>query len=543
MCGARISCCSRVGVHFALPRGRGQLVCTARRTFPRPSATAVPEQGRGGAPTKMDASVDPEFMKMAQEQMAKLRPEQMRAMQEQMARMSPAHMAQAQAQLKNMTPEQRRQAAEAMKNMNEDDITKATAQAQQYISSQSQHLLDGAEQLKRDGNSLFQQGRYDDAMSKYRRARQNCDGDKSDRARTIETACLGNIANCQLKLNRHADAASTCTTLLSKHGDNAKGYYRRGIARLALNQRQAAVEDLEQAKRLSPGDETVSAKLEEARAALEREGAGAAPAATEEAEGSVADAGTQGAEAAAAASAGLGNSQARNIAEQLKRDPAMARKAAESLKNMSDEQIEALLKQGTLGPGMTEGMSPDQVRMAATMMSSMSPEELASYASMAEAMRDGGAPAASGGASGAVPPQSTARMAEEAMKNPKMAEAAVKMMSSMQPEQLKQMLRSQGLDASDAQVDALRKVFSYVKPHHLQWLTRAAGVARKTARVATHRVTLALLALLAAYVLYSWYMRSVSASYAAATAMQDRLRKAGEKLMKVDPSGWVHDDF
>ena len=90
-------------------------------------------------------------------------------------------------------------------------------------------------------------------------------------------AAHGNLAAAHLRLESYADALTHVAFVLKVDDANAKAYYRRGKARFALGQEDAAREDYVRSQRLAGGtDAAVAAAIRELDAvvrARERESA------------------------------------------------------------------------------------------------------------------------------------------------------------------------------------------------------------------------------------------------------------------------------
>lgn len=102
-------------------------------------------------------------------------------------------------QMSSMTPEQIQEMTERMQKMSPDEISRATTQAQAQASAQNTYQLNGATQLKADGNKLVAEGRYHEAKDKYQRAISNLLGVADDKAALVRQQCTLNLALCYLK--------------------------------------------------------------------------------------------------------------------------------------------------------------------------------------------------------------------------------------------------------------------------------------------------------------------------------------------------------
>ena len=87
---------------------------------------------------------------------------------------------------------------------------------------------------------------------------------------TIEDAdgarhtCLVNLAACELRLDRPYDALAACDRAVAIDETNAKAWYRRGQACMALSQFGAARKDLTRAAKLAPASREVRDELQKA---------------------------------------------------------------------------------------------------------------------------------------------------------------------------------------------------------------------------------------------------------------------------------------
>jgi valyl-tRNA synthetase len=88
-----------------------------------------------------------------------------------------------------------------------------------------QALYAQAEQIKLDGNTLFGQGDYDQAIDCYQRALTICPPSKTE-----STVYWANMAAAQLKLEKYEDAVRSCTKALEVDPKNHKARIRRAQA-------------------------------------------------------------------------------------------------------------------------------------------------------------------------------------------------------------------------------------------------------------------------------------------------------------------------
>jgi hypothetical protein len=137
------------------------------------------------------------------------------------------------------------------------------------------------EALRREGNLLYKQRRWDAACKHYTRALQRFDeglesagGDEggtggvdSSSSSSGRTNCLLNRAACYLKMERHGSAVKDCTQAIAADPKIVKAWYRRGEARYHMKLVDEARDDLAEALRLAPKDDQVRSLYEKAKKA------------------------------------------------------------------------------------------------------------------------------------------------------------------------------------------------------------------------------------------------------------------------------------
>lgn len=75
----------------------------------------------------------------------------------------------------------------------------------------------GSKQLKDEGNRLVAAGQYQEAATKYKRAKSNLADMESAgnrEARDLRRACSLNLSMCYLKLGRHQDCVDEASAVL-----------------------------------------------------------------------------------------------------------------------------------------------------------------------------------------------------------------------------------------------------------------------------------------------------------------------------------------
>mmetsp|Transcript_13777 Transcript_13777/g.41937 ORF Transcript_13777/g.41937 Transcript_13777/m.41937 type:complete len:481 (+) Transcript_13777:82-1524(+) len=119
-----------------------------------------------------------------------------------------------------------------------------------------------AEELKNEGNKLFQGGRYHEAVEKYNDAIElNPD----------VPAYYTNRAFCHLKMENHGLAIADATVALELDRTFVKAYYRRGSAFMALAKYKDALRDFKAVKQLKPTDKDAIAKFKACEKEVKRE--------------------------------------------------------------------------------------------------------------------------------------------------------------------------------------------------------------------------------------------------------------------------------
>lgn len=114
---------------------------------------------------------------------------------------------------------------------------------------------DPAVVAKEQGNEYFRRCQYDDAVRMYTK------GIEADPTGKTAAILLSNRAMSYLKLQNWASAEEDATNCILLDKTNAKGFYRRALARKARANYAGARSDLETALVLSPGDTETQREL------------------------------------------------------------------------------------------------------------------------------------------------------------------------------------------------------------------------------------------------------------------------------------------
>ncbi|GAU28574.1 hypothetical protein TSUD_269140 [Trifolium subterraneum] len=129
--------------------------------------------------------------------------------------------------------------------------------------------IGAADRRKMDGNVLFQENKLEEAMQQYEMAIAYMGDDfmfqlfgkYRDMALAVKNPCHLNTAACLIKLNRYEEAIGQCSIVLSEDENNLKALFRRGKARAALGQTDAAREDFLKARKHAPEDKAIAREL------------------------------------------------------------------------------------------------------------------------------------------------------------------------------------------------------------------------------------------------------------------------------------------
>uniref|UniRef100_A0ACD5UPI7 Uncharacterized protein n=1 Tax=Avena sativa TaxID=4498 RepID=A0ACD5UPI7_AVESA len=374
--------------------------------------------------------MDPEMMRLAQEQMRRMSPDDLARMQQQMMA-NPDLIKLASESMKNMRPEDFKRAAQQLNQTKPEEMLNMTekiantkpeefAAMKAQADAQMSYVLSGAKMLKQQGNELHSRGQYTDAAAKYKLAKDNVKNIPSAAGQTLQLQCALNLMSCYLKSAKFEECVNEGSEVLTYDSNNVKAYYRRGQAYKELGNLEAAVADLSKAHEISPEDETIAEVLRDTEEKLATEGGGAnLP--KEIVEDSPEPSSTQ-----RSSSTGYtvsepheraGNSRQPDSSESLINDPAAVR----SFQNyVSNNDVGGLSNLGM------QGMSPELVQTASNMIGTMKPEELQKMFQAASSLN------------GTNPSNFGSNMPEI---SPDMINMASNMMGKMSPDELQNMMK------------------------------------------------------------------------------------------------------
>ncbi|XP_053111372.1 peptidyl-prolyl cis-trans isomerase FKBP4 isoform X1 [Hemicordylus capensis] len=120
---------------------------------------------------------------------------------------------------------------------------------------------------KEKGTQYFKEGKYKRATLQYKKIvswleHESGLSDAEDtKAKSLRLAAHLNLAMCHLKLKEYSQALENCNKALELDSSNEKGLFRRGEARLAVNDFELARSDFQKVLQLYPSNKAAKAQL------------------------------------------------------------------------------------------------------------------------------------------------------------------------------------------------------------------------------------------------------------------------------------------
>ncbi|EPR59296.1 peptidyl-prolyl cis-trans isomerase [Toxoplasma gondii GAB2-2007-GAL-DOM2] len=135
--------------------------------------------------------------------------------------------------------------------------------------------LEGANAEKERGNEAFKKGGYAEAAAAYREGldffsfSENWTDEEREQQKRLELPLRLNLATCCNRLGEFSEAIEQTTKALEMDPESSKGWYRRGVARMAVGQLDEARHDFVQAAKLDPKNVEIRRELEKCKKKIE----------------------------------------------------------------------------------------------------------------------------------------------------------------------------------------------------------------------------------------------------------------------------------
>lgn len=196
------------------------------------------------------------MMEAAQKMMANMSPEQMAQIAGMASKMDPRvleNISKGNGGLPMPSKSQFEEAKDRMKNMSPEQMKGMFDEAKSRMSGQNTYMVNGATQLKNEGNDQVRAGEYSAAIETFQKGISNLEScaTPDESVITLLQSLRLNTALCYLKLEDYQNVITTCDTVLNRDARSVKALYRRGVAKRELGDVLAGAKDLKLATLLS----------------------------------------------------------------------------------------------------------------------------------------------------------------------------------------------------------------------------------------------------------------------------------------------------
>jgi tetratricopeptide (TPR) repeat protein len=377
----------------------------------------------------------PDMLAAAQKMMQNMSPEQLAQMAGMASKMNPdllKNMTGGNAGMPIPTSAQLQEAQEKLKRMNASEMKDMFSSASKMMSGENSYMLNGATQLKNEGNEKVKAGDYKSGADTFRKALQNLETVKIPDASVISLiqSIRLNMALCHLKLEEYNDCVSVCDRVLDKDSKSIKALFRRGIAKRELGDILEGARDLKLAMLLGEQkDETVNKEFEKSLHLLSNS-------VDLETIDRVSLTDLESKQKENVPEFGTHLSKAKDIIEQ---NPDVIGRMGDVISQLDSDQLDGLLSMSAAGrddmpdlSGMKEILrNKEFMNSMSEMMKNMDPAILQQPAS----------------SSSAQPPNCAAPDVTQMMADPNMIKSAMSMIDSLPDQMLEEMLAGQGVKA------------------------------------------------------------------------------------------------
>ncbi|XP_072857071.2 peptidyl-prolyl cis-trans isomerase FKBP4 isoform X2 [Pogona vitticeps] len=144
---------------------------------------------------------------------------------------------------------------------------KSFEKAKESWEMNTEEKLEQGSIAKEKGTQYFKEGRYKRATLQYKKIvlwlehETGLSDEEEAKARNLRLAAHLNLAMCHLKLKEYSQVLENCDKALELDNNNEKGLFRRGEARLAINDFELARADFQKVLQLYPSNKAAKTQL------------------------------------------------------------------------------------------------------------------------------------------------------------------------------------------------------------------------------------------------------------------------------------------